>query len=85
MAILETAIALSTLIGAVAVGGRALFKLILKIAATLDDVRDEQHSQRLHLEAIRQNTYRTGNRVTDLENYLEKTTDFRRRDYGPPD
>lgn len=84
MLALEIALGVVTLLGAVGVVGQRGLKLMLRIQATLDDVRDDQLVQRTHLEALRFNSDRTSNRLRDLENFLEKTTEFHRRDYGPP-
>jgi len=84
MGVIEGIIGVLTISGSVFaaanyVGGR-LFKFALKQDEAADLIRDAT----VKIEAIRFNTNRLTERVRDLENYLEKTSDFRRRDYGPP-
>lgn len=81
---LEFALGIVTLLGAGGAVARHGFKLAMKIQLTLDEVRDGQKSAQTHLQALRQNSDRSGNQIRDIENYLEKRGPFRRRDYGPP-
>jgi len=72
------AIAASVSAAARYVGGK-----LYRFAMVQDEAMDLLRANSVKIEAIRFNTDRLSERVRDLENYLEKTTEFRRRDYGP--